>query len=575
MLVTLDPPVAQATRVAAGAGPDAGRDPSPTLAEVQAQFESLIGLSDVKREIARLRAFASVASRRKAAGLPVGELSWHLVFTGNPGTGKTTVARLLGQIYKQLGLLSEGHLVEVSRADLVGGFVGQTAMKTEEVVRRAVGGVLFIDEAYSLTGNELGGGSNDFGAEAISTLLKLMEDLRHNLVVVVAGYPAEMTNFLDANPGLSSRMPTVIDFADYSNAELSEITLTLIEQDHGRLVPAGRQRLLDHLASLPRGQGFGNGRVARNTYAEMRMRQAERLYSNPEASLTLFLPRDVPPAFGGRLEEGSGDAPSLTEALAALNRMVGLRSVKKEVAELVDLAEMQRLRAEAGQPTTRPSRHLVFVGRPGTGKTSVARALGRIYAAAGVLPRGHVVEVQRADLVAGFLGQTAIKTSTVIRRAFGGILFIDEAYTLINGEQDQFGREAVDTLLKLMEDHREELVVIAAGYPVEMQAFLSSNPGLRSRFARTLDFEDYSPQEAQAIFDLLVQAADMRYADYASWAMVQRIRGLVAAPDYANGRSVRSAFERVLTRQAGRLAGTQPNASDLRTLETADFSEGA
>jgi SpoVK/Ycf46/Vps4 family AAA+-type ATPase len=540
------------------------------VSQVLARIDAMVGLRGVKTEVRRLASFVALDRRRAAAGLPTAESSWHLVFTGNPGTGKTTVARLVAQLFAGTGIVSKGQLVETSRSDLVGGFVGQTAMKTDAVVRSAVGGVLFIDEAYALAA----GDENDFGGEAIATLLKLMEDLRYDLVVIVAGYPREMRQFLDANPGLTSRFARTVHFEDYSNEELLQIIEAMVTTDRSTLTDAARAQLLEALGSVPRDEHFGNGRVGRQVFEEMRLRQAERLTADPQAPLTVFEAADVPTeAPGGTASDAV--RPTFEQAMAEFSKLIGLRGVRREVEQLADLARVNQLRKAAGQPVVTSSKHLVFTGRPGSGKTTVARILGQVYASLGLLRKGHVVEVSRADLVGGYVGQTALKTAAKVEEALDGVLFLDEAYSLSSsaGGSD-FGQEVIDTILLMMENHRDRLVVVVAGYPDLMEGFLESNPGLRSRFATIIAFEDYSAIDCQAIFHALMDRHGLRFEDGAGWEMVLIMRRLVTDDHFANGRSVRRFFEQVLARQASRLARLDaPTPTDLSTLVPADVSE--
>ncbi len=245
---------------------------------------------------------------RTERGLPTTHASRHLVFTGNPGTGKTTVARLLSQVFRSLGVVARGQLVETDRSALVAGFVGQTATRTRDVIESAVGGTLLIDEAYALArGNE-----NDFGREAIDTLVKLMEDHRDDLVVVAAGYPAEMADFIGANPGLQSRFPRTLHFPDYTDDELVAIFTLIAEGAHYELADGTAEVVRHRFAAVPRGRGFGNGRLARNLFEAAIAQQASRLVAieaPTDDQLVRLLPEDVPAVPGGHPGVDEGTAP--------------------------------------------------------------------------------------------------------------------------------------------------------------------------------------------------------------------------------------------------------------------------
>ncbi|MEU1019107.1 right-handed parallel beta-helix repeat-containing protein [Streptomyces sp. NPDC005900] len=262
--------------------------------EVLGELDALVGLDSVKREVRALTDMIEVGRRRQLAGLKAASARRHLVFTGSPGTGKTTVARLYGEILASLGVLESGHLVEVSRVDLVGEHIGSTAIRTQEAFDRARGGVLFIDEAYALSPEDSG---RDFGREAIDTLVKLMEDHRDAVVVIVAGYTAEMRRFLSVNPGVASRFSRTITFSDYAPEELLRIVEQQAEEHEYRLGAGAGEALLKYFTALPKGPAFGNGRTARQTFEAMVERHAGRVAQLPEPSkddLTLLYPEDLP-----------------------------------------------------------------------------------------------------------------------------------------------------------------------------------------------------------------------------------------------------------------------------------------
>lgn len=245
---------------------------------------------------------------------------------------------------------------------------------------------------------------------------------------------------------------------------------------------------------------------------------------------------------------------SLDDLRSELDSYIGLAAVKEEVKSLINLAAVYKMRREADLPVADMSLHMVFSGNPGTGKTMIARFMARVYKALGILSKGHLTEVDRSGLVAGFVGQTAMKTAKVIEAAKGGVLFIDEAYTLTDHDGNDFGQEAVDTLLKAMEDQRDELVVIAAGYTDKMDKFISSNPGLRSRFNKYLHFEDYTPEEMAKIFKMNCEKSCYTLSEECEKRLVEVLAEKSTAGDFGNARGVRNLFERALTAQATRLA---------------------
>jgi len=258
-----------------------------------AELDDLIGLAEVKAEVRRITDLIRVGELRAQVDLPVAERSNHLVFTGNPGTGKTTVARLLAQIYRTLGVVERGHLIEVDRSSLVAGFVGQTAPLVTKRFDEADEGMLFIDEAYSL----IRGSESDFGREAVDTLVKLVEDRRDRVVVVVAGYPDEMTAFLDLNPGLRSRFPRTVFFPDYSTDDLVAIFELLADKNGYELADDARSRLAEVLDAVPREQGFGNGRLARNLLEETMAGHAGRVVALTDPTrdqLATIVAADIP-----------------------------------------------------------------------------------------------------------------------------------------------------------------------------------------------------------------------------------------------------------------------------------------
>ncbi len=322
---------------------------------------------------------------------------------------------------------------------------------------------------------------------------------------------------------------------------------------------------------------------------------SEKTYDNYQLARVDRLERDLEQArkqaMGGRkgasVDEGGPqkasqrplaiDNVALKRAISKLDELVGLKSVKDEVRGLVALTDVRELRRRENLPVTPPSFHLVFSGNPGTAKTTVARVIGKVYQSLGLLTSGHVVEVSRADLVGEYMGHTAPKTTAAVKKAYGGVLFIDEAYSLTaGGDANDFGYEAIDTLLKLMEDHRNKFVVVVAGYPDLMRRFLISNPGLQSRFKTTLTFDDYTADELTDIFMSLCKTYKLKLDADALAAVKGACKALkhVMGERFANGRDVRKLFERCMEKQALRIRGN-PDTSDLSKLEAWDVELAA
>ncbi|WP_152608267.1 right-handed parallel beta-helix repeat-containing protein, partial [Halalkalibacter okhensis] len=402
---------------------------SPSLDEVLAELHSLIGMENIKEEIQKTIEFVQFNQDLTEFGIEAAEDigAAHTVFYGNPGTRKTTVANLLGKLYKAMGLLTEGHVVQVNREKLVGEYIGSTAPKTQKKIDEAIGGVLFIDEAYELTNK---GGNNDFGPEALALLLEEMENRKGEFIVVVAGYNQEMHQFLEVNPGLKSRFTQFFELQDYTPDELVRIANKMANDKKRSLSESAVELLHKHFTTLwrKRDRMFSNARLVRNYVEGMLQVQAQRCRQIPKDQWTreflLTLTEEDVKAVLPKEEEKLFDLPIneelLFEALQKLQRMVGMNEVKREIEKLITLVRFYR---EEGRNLEELSPHTLLLGSPGTGKTEVARIISKIYEALGILERGDLIEVNRDKLISAYQGESERLVASYIKKAMGGNAF--------------------------------------------------------------------------------------------------------------------------------------------------------
>jgi SpoVK/Ycf46/Vps4 family AAA+-type ATPase len=519
------------------------------------KLEGLVGLSAVKKEISNLAAFLNLQIRRGETNTFQGK---HYVFTGNPGTGKTTVARIMADVFKTLGILSRGQLVEADRAKLVAGYSGQTAIKTNQLIDSAMGGVLFIDEAYTLKSND----GDSFGSEAIDTLLKRLEDDRGKFICIVAGYTDQMHDFIDTNPGLKSRFTQTIHFDDYTPDELTQIFLNLAASKNFTIsedTQGAIHRQFEQLY-LRRDKNFGNAREARRIFDETVERQSQRLVTlmnDPgfkEEDMFSITSDDLPSAQNEK-------ARPLDEVLNELDDFVGMRSVKNSIRRLAVQSMFMKQRAAMGAGNVQQmAMNFVLTGNPGTGKTSIARKMGEVLNSMDILPTSRVLEASRATLVGKYMGETPKIVNNMCDKAMGGVLFIDEAYTL-SDQNDQYGKEAIDTLMKRMEDDRGKFVVIAAGYKDKMEEFLQMNPGLASRFTHKLHIDDYNEDELLAIFKKMAQKEQYMLSPTAEFKAMDVIFKMVMTKDYSfgNAREMRNLLDQTVQQLSMRVSQLPPD----------------
>ena len=545
-----------------------------SLEDILSDLDRYIGMDEVKKAVREIAFTVHNSVQRAQRGLGEQEKSGiHIVLTGNPGTGKTTIARKLGEILESIGYLDSGHVVEVDRSKMVSPYQGETPKVVDRLCDKAMGGILFVDEAYTLAPLSQSGDKDQQGTQALEQLMKRMEDDRGKFVVIAAGYRQEMDNLFRINPGVRSRFSYFLNIDDYTPDQLYQIMCVFAKEKKYVFTQEAEELTLKMISELynSRGKDFANGRTMRQIFEKIVAKQAERLQKVDISTLTNEQMMTIDTA---DIPYEAPKAVDYTECLAKLNGMVGLAAVKKEIS---NLAAFLNLQIRRGETNTFQGKHYVFSGNPGTGKTTVARIMADVFRTLGILSRGQLIEADRAKLVAGYSGQTAIKTNQLIDSAMGGVLFIDEAYTLKSSDQDSFGAEAIDTLLKRLEDDRGKFICIVAGYTDQMHDFIDTNPGLKSRFTQTIHFDDYTPDELTEIFINLAKGKNFTIDEETQGAIHRQFEQLYLRRDknFGNAREARRMFDQAVEKQSQRLVSQMNNPDfkddDMYRITVADL----
>lgn len=532
----------------------------PTLGEAEYKLNSIIGIENLKAFLNNIKNNYKVQKIRERLGLKTSNISLNMIFAGNAGTGKTNAARVTFEYLNALGILSKSVYKEVSKADFVTENVADISKRTIDIINSAIGGVLFIDEAYSLCE------SNDdkVGKEIIDALLKGIEDNRDDLVVILAGYEKDMEEFLSFNSGLKSRFPNIIHFEDYKPTQMYEIALNIAKSKGYRIAKNVKHDLIDLFAKnqINGKNDLGNARFVRNI-VENAILDASKKYLIDKSKQIDLLERD----------NFNFKAKTKFDIEERLSSIVGLTEVKNLLRNQYKLIIAQEKRKSAGVSTKiEQNLNMVFAGNPGTGKTSIARLVAEMLNSMGLLKVGQLIETDRSSFVSEIPGQTSRKTEEKFNEAIGGVLFIDEAYTLAN---DSLGREAIETLLKLIEDYGQDVVVILAGYEEEMEDFFDVNIGLKSRFPIWTVFKDYNPNELLEMAIKLIENKGFKLSKNAYMALKTSFEAIYEESDSqsGNGRMVRNYVENLIRSQSIRIAEEDISVYEMNLITVKDIEK--
>jgi SpoVK/Ycf46/Vps4 family AAA+-type ATPase len=561
--------------------------PAEELALDKALSE-LVGLEPVKAHLKSVRNWVTVQRRREQVGVlnckPI-----HFLFAGNRGTGMTCIARLLAHMLRDLRVIETGQYIEVTPKDLLNAaHTGDADKRVAEWIERAKGGLLMIDDAHLLRQSD-SRSREQAATEAMMSITKAMEKNLDStkqvwpqpFVVIFSGQRAEMNALIANNNALERLCTNQIEFTDFSVDELVQLTRRVAQKKKFTIAREVTDAKLSACVRRVLSRGGVDAKNLRQVSClldEAIARQTDRVFDEGvmcKEGLTKLTEKDF---------NGDGELPKelndpAEEALKQLNNIVGLDGVKNFVRSLYAQLKTEQQRREAGMGSSGlGALHMIFSGNPGTGKTTVARIVATLLQKMGILRTGHLVETDRSSLVAGYCGQTALKTRAVVESAIGGVLFIDEAYALVQGDRDSFGTEALDTLIRLVEDHRGDLVCIMAGYRNEMAELVARNPGLQSRFPTTIEFPDYTQEQLMQIGErMLLQDCMMLSIDGAPRLQKMLQKAMLAAKSggIGNGRAVRNLLEKAKRRQALRLQNTpgKKGKDDLCQLTAADFDD--
>ncbi len=546
------------------------------------ELNGYVGLKNLKHSLSEFITYINFVQERKKQGIDLKEnLTAHCIFLGNPGTGKTSIARILGRFFKSVGLLENGHVVEVDRSTLVGEYIGETAQKTEKVIKQALGGILFIDEAYTLKRDTNG---NDFGQEAIDIILKRMEDFNGKFFVIAAGYPELMQNFLNSNPGLKSRFTHLFLFDDFSANELVEIYKLFSSRDKFIITPEAEELLTNKLKLIYENDknSLGNARFVRNLFNETKVQLSKRYHSlkyderNFYASSTIIID-DILSAFNNYEKHSKGfvfNDDKLNKYLNELNNLVGLEDVKKTFSKLLASIKVEQLKKERAISSLPKNLNSIFICEPGTGTSTVARLFGKVFKELSLIESGQLVEIDSSY----FYGLNKIDSYLTLDKIFqdsiGKIIVVNDSVITLKAKSD-FSDSLLQYFLKKLYLYRDKVVAVLTGNQDEFEDLFESVPVIENQFPNIYNFGHYSTRQLLEIALNICQKKNYQLEEGAWQQMLDLLAKLRSDKNknFYNARTIKEILNKAIANQEERIISLKhPKDADLMTITYEDFT---
>jgi len=518
------------------------------------KIDDFIGREEIKQEIGKILKVARILDKKRKAGQHIPTINNNIILMGNTGTGKSKIGYILSSIFCEYAIIKSDEPVVVDASDF-GSFVKD--IKTN--FSSAKGKILVIDNVQKLLPS---GYSNEVNPMDRLFLEMDRADYDYDPIVVLSGHYQGFKEYMEENPSTRVKFKYIFELTDFNADELYTMAIKQFKKSNYSLSKEADEKLkkiFNHLVKI-KDDAFTNSYVVKGIFDDTLRNYLLRISADAEDNNIIIsedIKREVP-------EEKTAE-----EKIKELDSFVGMDNIKTTVKEMINQIKLQKERMKRGLgKAEKISLHIVITGNPGTGKTTVARKLGEIFQLVDFLDRGHVIETSRKDLVGEYVGSTAPKTNKKIDEAMGGILFIDEAYTLApdtEGSSDQFGKEAIETIMKRMEDDRGKFVVIAAGYKDEMERFLNINPGLKSRFDKYIHFNDYNADELIAIFKIMLDKKKYKMSEEAGIKLKEIFQHMYdnRVKNFGNGREVRKLFENIVSQLSTRMSKLLAESEDV------------